>query len=479
MGPCESISMRVVEGSVEDTSSSLFTTYLKGTLSETTLAVGNVVLLPWKLSSIALRVEKMQVSRPAQAIVNIGDGGEDGDDDILGVAHKFHRGAVTADTYVTFGIVNNEEPKDLSAAFSRLSMVDEERSPSLNSSSASCELPGFGGYAKAVREAMDVTRRGLQSRSSSSYADSASTGVRGVFKPPRGLLIHGPPGTGKSTMMRKIASQLNVSQEEIDHSVLLSRLAGEAESELRQVFLRASKRAPCIVLIDDVEKVSPQRSGGSDDVVVSDLQKRITSCLLNILDGASALDGVFVIATSSHPSSIDPAMRRPGRLERELEMSVPSAAEREDILRQILLSFGVPTGDEQNSANTISSKCLTQASQKTYGMVAADLLLGVKEAYVSATKRSLGGTVDAITALPMPSESPALGTSLRDEDLLAGLDRVVPSAIREVAVDVPTVRWTDIGGMAQVKENLREVSLLHESLLQCVRPNAKLLYICT
>jgi SpoVK/Ycf46/Vps4 family AAA+-type ATPase len=381
------------------------------------------------------------------------------DDGIIGSSHKFNRGVVSEHTYLA--IVKVDDPMlNLGTTLSRLSM-STQGSSCIKTGSSDFDLPGFGGYAGVVRDALEVVRRGVHTRS---LSNAISFDIQGIFKPPRGILIYGPPGTGKSTLMRKIASKVNAAQEEIDHGILLSNLAGEAEQELRQVFMRAAQRAPCLVLIDDVEKVSPQRSGGSDSAVVSDLQRRITSCMLNILDGAHALDGVFVIATSSHPSSIDPAMRRPGRLERELELGVPSTSEREDILRQILISFGIPIINGQNSESGVSSKCLIEASVKTSGMVAADLLLGVKEAFVSAVRRNapIESIEDLRVTVSTPSSYPASPAAagaavLRDEDLLSGLDRVVPSAIREVAVDVPAVRWTDIGGMMQVKENLREV----------------------
>lgn len=216
--------------------------------------------------------------------------------------------------------------------------------------------------------------------------------------------------------------------------------------ELRKVFARASQRAPCVVIIDDIESLCPQRGGSAS--VASDVQLRMTSSLLSILDGAEPLKGVFLIATSASPSRIDAAMRRPGRLEKEFELGVPDPVEREDILRNILQGMGVSIKQEQLKYG-VTYVGLKEAGGKTHGMVASDLVLVCKEALVHSS----------LTAKSDGSSYACGAEAITDEALLKAVDRVVPSAIREVAVDVPCVKWGDIGGMEEVKRSLREVRL--------------------
>ena len=236
-------------------------------------------------------------------------------------------------------------------------------------------------------------------------------------------------------------------------------VAGEAESEVRKIFQRASRKAPCIVVIDDLEQLCPHR--GSDGTA-SDVQQRLTSCLLNIIDGPTALRGVFIIAASSSPNTIDAAMRRPGRLDREIELTVPSPADREAILLSTLTSLGVYIADEAEFANEsedgnedrrhiIHKTCVSKVAKSSHGMVASDLVLVCKEAFISASNR--------VYRYSDVLQDVIVGDDVRlvDSDLVAGVGNVVPSAIREVAVDVPCVRWSDIGGMDSVKTSLREV----------------------
>ena len=244
--------------------------------------------------------------------------------------------------------------------------------------------------------------------------------------------------------------------------VVCISFAGEAESALRLVFRRASQRSPCIVLIDDMEQLCPARGGQDTSSRSSDAQYRLVSCLLNILDGGTPLSrGVFVVATSSYPHKIDAALRRPGRLDMEVELAVPSPLDREQILMCILRSFAVRITESQEpptpaalssssssgaaALNTlhVSAACVQRAAAASHGMVASDLLLVCKQAITDIARHSSFST---------PSTSSSM-----DEFLQAAVHSVVPSAIREVAVDVPSVRWSDIGGMESVKTQIKEV----------------------
>lgn len=338
-------------------------------------------------------------------------------------------------------------------------------------------LPHFGGYSGCVREAwhlmlrgLELEMRGVSCQEPNKFVDTA------LFKPPRGMLIYGPRGGGKSSLMRKLAEAANVSTEEISHSIILSRFllyfifgyfiicylfqcrfVGEAEMELRMVFQRAARRAPCVVLIDDIDALCPQR--GSDLMSASDVQQRLTSSLLSILDGADTLSRVFVIATSAAPSRIDSAMRRPGRLQKEFEIGVPTPVEREEILFNILkfMNIKVIEDDEivdidlECRVDCVSRACLQAAAVKAHGMVASDLVLVCKEALLESLVSKTAVSKEKIDTTSI---------SIAGVDLLHAIDRVVPSAMREVAVDVPCVKWTDIGGMDDVKKSLREVFLV-------------------
>lgn len=221
---------------------------------------------------------------------------------------------------------------------------------------------------------------------------------------------------------------------------MLYRFQGEAEAEIRAIFTRAQQNAPSIILMDDIDIVCKQRQNASE------IQYRILSCLLTLLDGFVDIKGVFVIATSANPQEIDTAIRRPGRIDKEYEFTVPSAAERESILHAILRTLYV----------TVDASCVAQVARVAHGMVPADLQLVCKEALLIAAKRTMVGEEELTEQLSRLSLTENQ-CSLTNEDLFTAVSKVTPSAIREVAVEVPEVKWTDIGGMESVKQSLREV----------------------
>ncbi len=312
-------------------------------------------------------------------------------------------------------------------------------------------------------------------------------------------------------------------------------LQGEAEQQLRDIFLEASRRAPCCILVDNMDLLCCQRSRPG----VSDLQKRIVSCMLSLIDGlgggvGDAARPVFLVGTTTKPSDIDPAIRRAGRIDREIELGVPSAAERESILLALLQEASVTVtargerpADKPHSFCT-SAELVRDIARLAHGMVGADLVLVLKEAFYLAMRRRMTA---AATPSPAPSlappviepapESGSLNLALEfeslslegeeedekevvassegaaveqvaaaapqvfstaplvdrdlltDQDFREALSRVSPSALREVVVEVPTVRWGDIGGMAAVKQALREarrcVAKCHLSKCVCCR----------
>ena len=349
-----------------------------------------------------------------------------------------------------------------------------------------------------------------------------------LFAPPRGLLLHGPPGTGKTLLMHAIVAILrkelpSLACIELHPRLLLQAYSGDAEKSLIKSFTEARLRAPCIILMDDVEILCKTRASVGGNVgAQAEAQQRLLTCLLTQIDGstASRQQGVFVLAASNRPNDIDSAMRRPGRLEIEVELSVPTAKSRIDILRAILLAMGVQecNGSVSNTNDAKQPSDLTAATIESvacgaHGFVGSDLLQGVKEAFLCASTRmaddypplkrlvaagapsavdstssELQELTSVFNALQLQPANPiyqALQSQkpmLSNTDLRQGIRAITPSALREAVIEVPTVHWNDIGGMQSVKQALREVvewPLLYPHLFQelgLAPPQGVLLY---
>lgn len=219
-------------------------------------------------------------------------------------------------------------------------------------------------------------------------------------------------------------------------------------------------------MIDDADLVFRDRASASDQ------QKRLVSCILSLVDGHSSGGAIFLIAASSKPRNLDAALKRPGRLDKEIELGVPSCTDRAAILRILLTKnrqSQVDVSDEH--FNRISAECIEEIAKLAHGMVASDLQQVIKEAYLLALERSRnrrhhnGDTNDLANQLELlsledPVEMVPAGCSLIDSDLVDALKKVSPSALREVVIEVPNVHWCDIGGMDNVKQSLREVRSL-------------------
>lgn len=263
------------------------------------------------------------------------------------------------------------------------------------------------------------------------------------LKPPKGVLLHGPPGTGKTHLARAIATSTNSRVLVVNGPEISSAYHGESEQRLREVFERAKRSSPCIVVLDEVDAICPKRDDGGDG---NEVGKRVVATLLTLLDGMddSTAQGahVVVVATTNRPNAIDPALRRPGRFDREVEIGIPDVPARLDILRVLL----------RKTPHTLTESQLQIISAQTHGYVGADLAGLVREAGTLAIKRMLDS-----------SRIQEHGV-ITFADFLHALPSIRPSALRSLIVETPRVSWSDIGGVSHIRERLREAiewPLLH------------------
>ncbi|XP_071391403.1 ATPase family gene 2 protein homolog A [Centroberyx affinis] len=256
--------------------------------------------------------------------------------------------------------------------------------------------------------------------------------------PPRGVLLYGPPGTGKTMIGRAIANEVGAHMTVINGPEIMSKFYGETEARLRQIFTDASQRQPAIIFIDELDALCPKREGAQNEV-----EKRVVASLLTLMDGIGSeghAGQVLVLGATNRPHALDPALRRPGRFDKELEVGVPDAAERADILQKQLSSIPCSATTEE----------LSQLADAAHGYVGADLAAVCKEAGLHALRRALGGC-------HQPSDQQLMGrVTVTLQDLQWAASVVKPSAMREVAIDVPKVRWSDVGGMEEVKLKLKQ-----------------------
>jgi transitional endoplasmic reticulum ATPase len=257
--------------------------------------------------------------------------------------------------------------------------------------------------------------------------------------PPRGIIFYGPPGSGKTYLARAIANEVRAGFYYVNGPDVVGTMYGETEANLRKIFAEAAHHAPSIVLIDELDAIAPHRekSGAQSDV-------RMVTQLLSLLDGLMKVDGVVVIGTTNRVDAIDVALRRPGRFDREIFIGPPSAAGRLDILK--IHSREMPLTPQ-------ASRHLDDVASVSHGFVGADLMELCREAGLNALRRSSSGLLDHLAAFRF--QESMLEVDARDFD--AALTKVRPSAIREAFVTIPNVGWDDVGGLAEIKEQLRNV----------------------
>ncbi|MDP9164265.1 MAG: CDC48 family AAA ATPase [Pseudomonadota bacterium] len=255
--------------------------------------------------------------------------------------------------------------------------------------------------------------------------------------PPKGVLLHGPPGTGKTRLARAVANESEARFFIINGPEIMGSAYGESEKRLREVFEEAAKSAPSIIFIDEIDSIAPKRGQVSGEA-----EKRLVAQLLTLMDGIEARQNLVVIAATNRPEAIDEALRRPGRFDREIVVGVPDEAGRREILG--IHTRGMPLADGID---------LDDLSRRTYGFVGADLAALVREAALEAVRRILPRiNLEEATIPPEILDSLSVDT----DDFENALKRVSPSAMREVMVQVPTLRWDDVGGLDASRDKLKE-----------------------
>ena len=254
---------------------------------------------------------------------------------------------------------------------------------------------------------------------------------------PKGVLLHGPPGTGKTLLAKAVASETNANFYSISGPEIMSKFYGESEGRLREIFKEAEENAPSIIFIDEIDSIAPKREEVSGDV-----EKRIVSQLLTLMDGIKSRGKLVVIGATNRPNAIDPALRRPGRFDREIEIGIPDEKGRLDIL--MIHTRGMPQTDDVD---------LASVARVTHGFVGADLEALCKEAAMRSLRRILPEI--NLDEPKIPAEV-LNKIKITKADFEEALREIQPSAMREVLVQRPNIRWEDIGGLEQVKEELAE-----------------------
>ncbi|WP_406655496.1 CDC48 family AAA ATPase [Methanolobus sp. ZRKC2] len=260
-----------------------------------------------------------------------------------------------------------------------------------------------------------------------------------AIDPPKGVLLFGPPGTGKTMIARAVASETDANFTSVSGPEIVSKYYGESEQKLREIFEEAEKNSPSIVFIDEIDSIAPKR-----DEVVGEMERRVVAQLLSLMDGLASRGKVIVIAATNRPNSIDEALRRGGRFDREIEVGIPDAEGRLQIL--FVHTRGMPLEEGLN---------LEEIAGVTHGFVGADISSLCKEAAMHALRRMLPELkMDDVEDEIPPEFMEKLIVTRKDFD--DALKNIEPSAMREVFVEVPSVKWDDIGGLDNAKQELAE-----------------------
>jgi len=264
---------------------------------------------------------------------------------------------------------------------------------------------------------------------------------------PKGILLYGPPGTGKTLLAKAVATESNAHFIPISGPEIMSKFYGESEARLREIFKEAKEKSPTIIFIDEIDSIAPKR-----EEVTGEVERRVVSQLLSLMDGLEARGKVIVIAATNRPNAIDPALRRPGRFDREIEIKVPDKKGRLEILQIHTRHMPLAQNDDKHGS-TDKIVDLEKLAAVTHGFVGADLEYLCKEAAMKTLRRNLPDIKLEEDRLS-PETLDKLIVAMADFD--DALKDVMPSAMREVYLETPDVAWADIGGLETVKKELQE-----------------------
>ncbi len=258
------------------------------------------------------------------------------------------------------------------------------------------------------------------------------------IEPPKGILLYGPPGTGKTLLAKALANEIGAYFIAINGPEIMSKFYGESEQRLREIFNEAERNTPAIIFIDEIDSIAPKR-----EEVTGEVEKRVVAQLLTLMDGLKERGKVIVIGATNRPEALDPALRRPGRFDREIEIPPPDKRARREILA--VHTRNMPLAENVD---------LDRIAEMTHGYTGADIAALVKEAAMAALRRFIReGKIDLTQ--PIPAEK-LRNLKVTMADFLEAMKYIQPSLIREIYVEVPEVKWSDIGGLEDVKQQLRE-----------------------
>ncbi|MCX8187239.1 MAG: CDC48 family AAA ATPase [Nitrososphaeria archaeon] len=255
--------------------------------------------------------------------------------------------------------------------------------------------------------------------------------------PPKGVLLYGPPGCGKTLLAKAVATEAEANFILINGPEIMNKYYGESEARLREIFRKAEEESPSIIFIDEIDAIAPKRSE-----VVGEVEKRVVAQLLALMDGLESRGQVIVIGATNRPNAIDPALRRPGRFDREIEIGIPDRNARREILQ--IHTRGMPLADEVD---------LDKLAEITRGYTGADLAALCREAAMKAIRRILP-SIDLTEEKIPPEILDNLAVTMKD--FLNAFKEITPTALREVEIEVPNVRWEDVGGLEEAKRQLIE-----------------------
>lgn len=287
------------------------------------------------------------------------------------------------------------------------------------------DIGGLGNQLQRIREMIELPLR---------YPEVFE---RLGIEAPCGVLLHGPPGCGKTLIARTIANETDANFFSINGPEVVHKFYGESEAHLRKLFEEASRKGPSIVFLDEIDAIAPRR-----EKVVGDVEKRVVAQLLALMDGLNKRQNVIVIAATNIPNALDPALRRPGRFDREIAIPIPDRGGRHQILE--IHSRGMPLADDVE---------MTHLADITHGFVGADLEALCREAAMICLRRILPDIDFALSAIPYEQIAQL---EVHMDDFRDALREVEPSAVREVFVELPDVRWEDVGGFESLKNRLIE-----------------------